>query len=167
MADEDLDLDVKEGSKTNTILLIVLIVLLLLVGGGGAAFFLMGGKGDEGGEAAAEGAAPKIEASVAYYYEMRPEFIVNLESPRVNFMQLKLQLMANTEEVWKVVEYHMPVIRNNIMLILSSQKYEEINTREGKEKLREELRASIHEVIATESADANIENVYFTELVMQ
>jgi flagellar FliL protein len=169
MADEDLDLDVKEGSKTNTILLIVLIVLLLLVGGGGAAFFLMGDKEGESAESeAAEGGAEKIEAKVASYYELKPEFVVNLEDNReVNFMQLKMQLMARDEKVWAVVEHHMPVIRNNIMLLLSSQKYQDMNTREGKEKLQETMRESIQEVIASESPDMKIEAVYFTELVMQ
>ncbi|MCW9024334.1 MAG: flagellar basal body-associated FliL family protein [Gammaproteobacteria bacterium] len=169
MADEDLDLDVKEGSKTNTILLIVLIVLLLLVGGGGAAFFLMGDKeGESAGPDTAEGSAEKIEAKVVSYYELSPEFVVNLEDNReVNFMQLKVQLMARDEKVWPVVEHHMPVIRNNIMLLLSSQKYEDMNTREGKEKLQELMRESIQEVIASESPDLKIETVYFTELVMQ
>ena len=174
--DEDLDLDVKSGSKSNTILLIVLIVLLLLVGGGGGAFFLLNSeKGDSKSKDAteivkdgAEGHADTAERKPAIYYALTPEFVVNLEdSSQVNFMQVELQVMTRNEHVIAILEHHMPVIRNNIMLLLSSQKYEEVNKREGKEKLRASLKDSIQEILSAEAADMEIEAVYITSLVMQ
>ncbi len=173
MADkeEDLDLDVKGGGKSNTLLLIILIVLLLVVGGGGAAFFLLGGDDKEGGNEEAAGSehpAEKIEAKEVHYLKFEKEFVVNLEdNSKVNFMQVEIQIMAHSMEPLNLVEHHMPVIRNKLMLILSSQKYEEVNTREGKEKLREEIKEAIQEILHEESPNANIEAVYFTSLIMQ
>lgn len=169
--DEDLDLDVKTGGKSNSIILIALIVLLLLVGGGGAAFFLLGGDDKEEGADAAETSEHKAEAvdvKETHYLELGQEFVVNLEdSTKVKFMQVEIQVMAHSIEPFALIEHHMPVIRNKLMLILSSQKYEEVNTLKGKEKLREEIKQAIQEVLHEESPDANIEAVYFTSLIMQ
>ena len=168
--DEDLDLDVKGGGKSNTLLLIILIVLLLVVGGGGAAFFLMGDKEQGEEAAAAEGghAAEAVEEKETHYLELGKEFVVNLEDNRkVNYLQVEIQVMARSSEPLTIIEENMPLVRNKVMLILSSQKYEELNTREGKEKLREAIKQAIQEILHEESANANIEAVYFTSLIMQ
>jgi len=167
--DEDLDLDVQSGGKSNKILLIALVALLLLVGGGGAAFFLMGGDEKSATEGEGEHATEeKAEAKEVHYLELGKEFVVNLEdNSKVNFMQVEIQVMANTTEPLTLIEHHMPVIRNKLMLILSSQKYEEVNTREGKQKLRESIKQAIQEVLHEASPEANIEAVYFTSLIMQ
>ncbi len=167
--DEDLDLDVKSGGKSNKILLIALIALLLLVGSGGAAFFLMSGDEKPAAEGESEHATEeKAEAKEVHYLELGKEFVVNLEdNSKVNFMQVEIQVMANTTEPLTLIEQHMPVIRNKLMLILSSQKYEEVNTQEGKQKLRESIKQAIQEVLHEASPEANIEAVYFTSLIMQ
>jgi len=169
--DEDLDLDVKTGGKSKNIILIALVVLLLLVGGGGAAFFLLGGD-DKAEDAEAkdttEHAAEKVEAKETHYFKLGKEFVVNLEDNRkVKFMQVDIQVMAHQVEPFALIEHHMPVIRNKVMLILSSQKYEEVNTQEGKEKMREDIKQAIQEILHEESPEANIEAVYFTSLIMQ
>ncbi len=169
---EDLDLDVKGGGKSNTVLLIALIVLLLLVGGGGAAFFLLGGgdnksaKSDAG--AATEHKAEKVEDKETHYLELGKEFVVNLEdTSKVNYLQVSIQVMAHKTEPLDLIKENMPVIRNKLMLILSSQKYEEVNTRKGKEKLRKEIKEAIQTILHEESPKANIDAVYFTSLIMQ
>ncbi len=170
-ADEDLDLDVKTGGKSNSLILIALVVLLLLVGGGGAAFFLLGGDDkatDTETSDTTEHEAEKVEVKETHYFVLGKEFVVNLEdNSKVKFMQVEIQVMAHQMEPFSLIEHHMPVIRNKVMMILSSQKYEEVNTREGKEKLRAEIKQAIQEVIHEESPETNIEAVYFTSLIMQ
>ncbi|HEB55050.1 MAG TPA: flagellar protein, partial [Gammaproteobacteria bacterium] len=165
------DLDVKGGGQSNTVLLIALIVMLLLVGGGGAAFFLLSGDDsstEADAAASSEHEAEKVESKETHYLKLGKEFVVNLEDDsKVNFMQIDIQVMARKTEPLDLIEENMPVIRNKLMLILSSQKYEEVNTREGKEKLREEIKQAIQDVLHEESSKANIEAVYFTSLIMQ
>lgn len=169
--EEDLDLDVKSGGKSNTVLLIALIVLLLLVGGGGAAFFLMGGKDKSAKDDAAattEHKAEEIKDKETHYLRLGKEFVVNLENTsKVNYLQVEIQVMAHKTEPLDLIKQNMPVIRNKVMLILSSQKYEEVNTPKGKEKLRKEIKQAIQAILHEESPKANIEAVYFTSLVMQ
>ncbi len=169
--EEDLDLDVKGGGKSNAILLIILIVLLLLVGGGGAVFFLLKGddssaKGDAG--ATTEHKAEKVEIKATHYLELGKQFVVNLEdNSKVNYLQISIQVMARKTKPLDLIKENMPMIRNKLMLILSSQKYEELNTRKGKEKLRNEIKQAIQEILHEESPKANIDAVYFTSLIMQ
>ena len=61
----------------------------------------------------------------------------------------------------------MPAIRNNLVLLFSSQSYERVSTLEGKEALREEALGVVQEVLEQETGDPGVEAVYFTSLVMQ
>ncbi|RKZ94214.1 MAG: flagellar basal body protein FliL, partial [Gammaproteobacteria bacterium] len=62
---------------------------------------------------------------------------------------------------------HLPVIRNEIVLLLSGQKYEEMVTPEGKEQLRSELIETINNILKKRKAKKGIDNIYFTSFVMQ
>ncbi len=188
--EKDLDLDVEQTGKSKTkLLIIILIVVILAVGGGVAAMFLLGGDDSEGAKdgAKAKEAAPVAPAH-AIYSELRPTFIINFEdTTKARYVQLDLTVMAHTQNAIDLVQEHSPVIRNNIITILSGQKYEVLNTHEGKQKLRTELLNSINQTVAAEVSSAPpadpeaksghaaapaagqsyIQAVYFTSLVMQ
>ncbi len=194
--EKDLDLDVDKAGKSKTnMLIIILIVVILAVGGGGAAMFLLSGgdgdgeKGDHKSEAA-EHAAP----TEPIYSAMRPTFVINFEdTSKARYVQIDLTVMSYQQHSIDLVQEYSPVIRNNIITILSSQKYEVLNTREGKQKLRTDLLNSINKTIVAEESHASpakhetegedkdkeyasappvaghgyIQAVYFTSLVMQ
>lgn len=173
MADkqEDLDLDVKSGNKLNTILLIVLIVLVLVVGGVGAAWYLLSGDKPAGEEGAQEGeTAEQVEAQPqpAHYLKLEPEFVVNFEDPgKARYLQVEIQLMARDPEILEQVKTHMPVIRSELLILLSEQTFEELSTREGKLKLRDEVLKTVNGILQPAEGEAGIEQVYFTSLIMQ
>jgi flagellar FliL protein len=48
-----------------------------------------------------------------------------------------------------------------------SQNYDELNTNEGTQALRKAALATINEILKQDTADAGLENVYFTSLIMQ
>ena len=189
MADDELDLDVKEkGGKGKLILLIVAVLLLVGIAVGVTLFFTGALGGDKTGDSAAKVEdKPEFESKVTLYMPLAPEFVVNFEDTSiVSYMQIEMQIMAREQRALDAVSQHMPVIRNNILLLLSTQKYEEINTAQGKEILREKVLASIQQVLDEESANHNtdkkegeseeggepagspkVEAVYFTSLIMQ
>ncbi len=188
---EDLDLDVEQGGKSKTnMLIIILIVVILAVGGGVAAMFLFSGDDSDGKDAHKTDESAHAAPAHAIYFPLRPTFIINFEdTSKARYVQLDLSVMSNDQHAIDLVQEHSPVIRNNIITILSSQKYEILNTREGKEKLRVQLLNSINRTIAAEvshspqpehktddSEDAAVPHttgqnyikaVYFTSLVMQ
>jgi len=170
MADEELDLDTKGGGKLTKILIVLVIVLLLAVGGLGAWLFM--GKGEEGeGEAAeAEGKehAAAVEHAPAHYLPLKPEFTVNFADDRkAAYLQVEITVMARKPEALSVVETEMPVIRNDVLNILSSKTYDELSDRAGKEALAAEILKTIQGIVAEQLHEPGVEAVYFTSFVMQ
>lgn len=147
---------------------------LLIAGMGGMFFVLNKGKSDakETSASAEHGAAKKEEPKnkgTALYVSFEPPFVVNFaaDSP-VRFLQVSLQVMTRDATMEHELKQNDPAVRNAILALLATQKYDELATPEGKEKLREKALDAVREVIKGEGAEADkVEAVYFTSFVMQ
>lgn len=122
--------------------------------------------GGEETDAVAEGAvAPK---QPAIYYPMLPVFVVNFESQgRQRFLQAELNLLVRENDIVPALELHMPAIRNSLVMLFSGQIYEDLQTAEGKELLRQQALLSVQEVLEKETGKPGVEQVLFTNFVMQ
>lgn len=194
MAEKDeLELDTtkkKSGGKGKLIMIIVLVVLLTTGVLIGVLFFTgnLGGGGDTSKEAEADGSSndKEVEELVikpAFYYDLAPAFVVNFEDKiHAAYLQIEMQLMVRDRAVNDQIIKHMPVIRNNILLILSAEKFEEVKTRQGKEVLQAKVLQAVREIVGPamkeelqkdseeelEDKDVpNVEQVYFTSFIMQ
>lgn len=138
--------------------------VLVLGGGGAAAFFLMKEEPPAEGEAAVA-AAPKLADPI--YRPLSPKFVINFERRgTTSYVQLGMQVMARSQDVIDKVELNDPAIRNQLIMLFSGQDFDALGTLEGKEKLRELARDSVNEVIGL-APETGVEEVYFTEFVMQ
>ncbi len=182
---DELELDTagKSGGKGKLIILIVVVVLLVAGAVVGTLFFtgnLGGGGDDDGGKKAKKAKAdePKeLTVKPASYLDLAPPFVVNFEDQtHAGYLQIEMQAMTYDPEVGKHVTKHMPLIRNNILLLLSAQKYEVMRTREGKETLQKEILEMFQKIIKDTTAElkegetaptGTIEKVYFTSFIMQ
>ena len=61
----------------------------------------------------------------------------------------------------------MPRIRNELVLLLSSQTVESVSTPEGKEALRKAALKRIQAVLRKEIGEAGVEDVFITSLIVQ
>lgn len=185
---EDLDLDVEgKGKKKSSKLklIIILVVVLLLAGGGGGAawYFLVMQKPDvaemdadmedvdEDAPAIVKNKKKKKKKSSnepPIFTGLDPAFVVSFkDQSQARFMQLSVELMSRDQEVIDVVDSYKPMIRNNLLLLFSSQKFEEIVTREGKEKLLEQTLEEVNNTLYNEAGIDGVEAVYFTAFVAQ
>ena len=179
MADKEDDQEKPKGSMITKILLFGVLPLMtavvLVVGGLFIAGVLPGGGGggdhaavEEDGGHGDEGDGHGSEELPAVYIPIDPAFVVNFASQgRARFLQISVEVMTRDPAVPPLVEQHLPVIRNNLMLLFSSQTYDSVSTLEGKETLREEALAVIQEILEEETGDPGVEAVYFTSFVMQ
>jgi len=193
MAEEELELDVNQpkSSKMMMILVVVLIVLVLAVGGVGAWLFL--GKDDSASSHSVEKTEPEL--GPLKYLTMVPEFIVNFgPGSKVRYLQVDLQISSRDEAALATVGTYRPVIRNDILVVLSGVSFAELNNRSGKEALQQKLLNAINKVVVStshaaphdkkkdgkdnshdehssssedENVEGPIENVYFTSFIMQ
>ena len=168
----ELDASINKGGKGKLILIIVLAILLMGGTTVGILYYTgaIGGKGDSSKDVAGEAKAKEEAEAVgpAIYYELKPEFIVNFEgNQKANYLQITMQLMTRTPGVVKILEEDDPLIRNNILLLFSGQKYDELSTLAGKEKLRAEVLKAVQQIVKTEFGKPAVEAVYFTSFIMQ
>ena len=164
MADkEDLDLDVKPAAgKQKLVIIVAAVALLMALGGAGITFWLISGDKEETAEGAAVVAVP------AAHYMALDNMVVNFaQRGPARFLQVEMQLMAHDPAAFRVIEQHMPVIRNDLLVLLGSISYEEASSREGKERLNQAILETINGIVQERSNLAGIQAVYFTNFVMQ
>ena len=166
--DKDLDLDVAEEEKPKSKLMLIIIILVVLLGGGGAAaFFLMSSGGGEGGEMGEDGEIVEVRKP-AIYLPMKPPFVINYASKgRQRYAQINVSLMARDSAIIDEMMRHMPLIRNNLVAVFSSQEFEEVITTEGKESMRDLALEEIQAILMEEVGEPGLEKVLFTNFVIQ
>ena len=187
---DELDLDTskrKNGGKGKLIIIIVLVVLLTTGTILGVLYFTgalgNGSKGDTSGGEQANKDGKNLVIKPAFYYELQPAFVVNFEdTTRAAYLQIEMQVMSRDKAINAHITKHMPVIRNNILLILSAQKYEEMKTRQGKEQLQVRVLEAVREIVGPSMLEQmkkdsdgeikpedvpNVEQIYFTSFIMQ
>ncbi|MDP2178112.1 MAG: flagellar basal body-associated FliL family protein [Methylicorpusculum sp.] len=171
-----------EEKKSSKKLIIIIVILVLLIGGGaGAYFFLMGDSGAETEEsiensdnkAEKEGKADDEVDSAgvkleSLYYDMSKPLIVDFpRGSSIRLIQISVSLMVKGQETLDALKKHDPMIRNNLLMLISSQSGEDLASREGKEKLKEAMKLEVGNVLKKMSGSDRLKEVFFTAFVMQ
>jgi flagellar FliL protein len=121
------------------------------------------------GENKDEGDEDKAAKSkTAVYVDFEQPFIVNFhDEQQLRYLQVGVAVMAHDATVTETVKRHMPVIRNNLVMLFSSQTRQSIATREGKEQIRADAQAEVQKILQDRTGQPVIEALYFTSFVMQ
>ena len=161
------------GSPSPVKLMVIMIIgaILLVAVSMGGVFFLLKSMGmlnpGAGGGIAAHGA--KDDKAPPIYHPLEPAFVVNFKDRgRNRFLQVEIQVMSRDQEMITELTKHMPVIRNNLLILLSSQSAENLQSQEGKETLRATALLEINRFMEEQTGEKDvIEALYFTSFVMQ
>jgi flagellar FliL protein len=130
------DQNTGNGKKSTMKLLAIILGVVLLAGGIGAgAFYYLQHTANAEKTAHNDGEEEEAEK---LYYEMAKPLTVNFpRGSSIQMIQISLAfLVAGKEDAVEVVKKHEPMIRNNLLMLISAQKPENLNIREEKEKLR-------------------------------
>jgi len=151
----------KKSSKK--LIVIIAAVVALAAGGGGAAFFMMKGKSDHKKEAAEE-----VEHVADPVYLKMDTFTLNLNpEDGEKYLQVDITISASNQEEADLLTKNMPMVKNRIVLLLTSKKAGEISSAEGKEALAKELTAKLNEPFVAKGKPQKISGVLFTSFVIQ
>ena len=181
MADDDKEKadgeEAPKSGKGKLILFIIIGVVLIALSVGGTllAVKLLAPEpepevvlDEDGNPIDPEAELEEVVKSPAIYFPIKPPLIVNYQARgRQRFLQAEISLMSRDQEVISAIELHMPRIRNSLILLFSGQIYEEMQTDEGKEILRQDVLAELQNIMEEEIGKPGIEKVLFTNLVMQ
>ena len=171
MAEEDADTaPAKKGNTKKLIFMGVAALVLLSAGVGGSLYFtgMLGGGSDATSAEEHVQEAPKEAEKVPIYFAFADPFTVNIETERgLRFLQVNIELMSYQKEAIDAVQSHLPLIKNNLILLLSSQTYGDLVSLDGKETIRKLALDEIQGVLKKYHVEAKVEELYFTNFVMQ
>lgn len=116
---------------------------------------------------ASASSAPPANARTTYI-PLAPPFVVNYGGPgRLKYLKAEMSVRVDDLESANSVRHHMPLIRNNLVMLFSRQSEEEVNTQEGKERLRQTALKEINDLITAEDGKSGVVEVYFNNLIIQ
>lgn len=165
---------VKPPLNKKMIIIIVVALLAVILSVGATIFFLSDSSEDsdtsEDAVAVEESEADEKAESgkgAALYLEVTPAFLVTLDvGGRQRYMKVDISLLARQKAALDAVEHHMPLIRSRLLSIYSSANFGEVQTESGKITLQENTLKLINDVL-TEEGEPLVENVFFTNFVLQ
>ena len=93
-------------------------------------------------------------------------FVVNLLDKRglgKRYLKVTLEVEVAKEEDRQLIDRSKPKIRDSILLLLSNQELNEINTIEGKLALKQDLLFKMKQILG----EGVVRRIYFTEFIVQ
>lgn len=132
-----------------TLLLLISLVLLPLVA-----------SANSGEKKADESAGPVIE-----YVEMKPKFTVNLAEPK-KYLMLNVQLLVEGAEHVEKVKKHMPVLRHEMIMMLSGMQSADLQSMEQREALRMKTKQLITDLLTKIQNSDGFRDVFFSEFLI-
>ena len=176
MADNDLDAAMPGSGKSagsgpgmgKLLAVSLLSSLVMSAGVGGALYFLLQPQiaAQQSGSPGSERASIKPKKP-PIYYSLDDPFIVNLSSQGTRFLQVTVEVMTRDEKVIEAVQRHRPLLRNNLLLLFSAATPASIGSSDGKEELRRAALSEMQGVLTSLGEPAELEDLYFTSLVVQ
>jgi flagellar protein FliL len=149
--------------KFKRLALIVLVSLGAAAAAAGGMYVFMGKQGAHPSAASAPAPLP-----VPTFFALEP-LTVNLQSDdgMQHYLRVGLSLKLTDAKAQEHLTQHMPEIRSRILLALSAKHPEELATIDGKQALAAELKKLIEEPTQPGNQSARIDDVLFTEFVVQ
>ena len=168
--------ELEEGGGGKRKLLMLIGAALLMLGlGAGAGFFAGGMMKDD--PAVAEGAeAEEVEEEEeSEPKEKRHSIYVTVgkllaaveHKGSTRYIQAEVDLVGYSKEIMDDAQHNVPALRNQLLLLFSSQDFEEVRTIAGRERLRLQSLKAVNDVLELGPKGDRIEDVYFTAFVIQ
>jgi len=120
------------------------------------------------GAAAEEEAAAKVKPKPSYVSLGEP-MVLNLstDNKRLTFLQLKADVLVNSDDAKEAVNKHIPAIRHQLIVLLSEQKSVDMKTTSKREEVRQLASAKIREMMEQMTSNKDIDEVLFTNFLVQ
>ncbi len=107
-----------------------------------------------------ESAGPVIE-----YIEMKPKFTVNLAEPK-KYLLINIQLLVEGAEHVEKVKKLMPVLRHEMIMMLSGMHAADLQTMEQREALRLKTKQVLTDQLTTLKNSDGFRDVFFSEFLV-
>ncbi len=104
------------------------------------------------------------------YVPLQPAFIANYgvaERGNLKYVKVEISVRVASVEAEMAARYHLPALRNSLVLLLSRQDEATVSTGSGREAIREEALVELREILKVEEGQPFIDDLMFTNFVVQ
>ena len=120
--------------------------------------------------ALAEEETPAAPGGVVRYVELTPTFITNFgvsDSGHLRYVKADVTVRVTNKDAEYAARYHLPALRNSLVLLLARQDESTISSTAGRETIKAEALAELREILEREEGSPHIEDLMFTNFIVQ
>ena len=110
--------------------------------------------------------APKAVPKKAFYYELSPSIVVNLNKGG-KYARCDVQMMTRGEGQLEVLELHAPALRNEFLFLIPEFDGTTLKKNKGKEKLRKKALKASQKLLKKLTGKDVVDGIYFTTFYVQ
>lgn len=119
-------------------------------------------------EETTDAAMSEDELPPPIYESMDKPIVANFKAgSRERYLQLVVQFMTRSDETVLAIRKHMPAIIDATYRELGTIRFEELQTNEGREALRQSVLGITRDVLERYTGDPGVDEVFFTTYVFQ
>ena len=154
-----------QGSSSKLVWLMILLVLLSLAAAGAAIYMVMSERNTSDNSSTQ---VQQLERPMPIFVKIDP-FTVNLADDNFGsrLLYAGISLKVASDESQEILTEHMPQVRSRLLLLFSGKQAGELITPEGKRRLSDEVAAVLSEPLTQPQPPLQIEDVLFTEFIVQ
>ena len=154
-----------QGSSSKLVWLMILLVLLSLAAAGAAIYMVMSERNTSDNSSAQ---VQQLERPMPIFVKIDP-FTVNLADDNFGsrLLYAGISLKVASDESQEILTEHMPQVRSRLLLLFSGKQAGELITPEGTRRLSDEVAAVLSEPLTQPQPPLQIEDVLFTEFIVQ
>lgn len=174
---------IKKQNGFSKLILIIIILVVVLLGAGGAVTAILFAGGDDdaviediGVEENAENPEDEKSENVdaqgnlkqALFWSIEPPLVVNYDNfGKKGYLQVAISVMTYDGSVLDRVNKNSPVIRHSLIVLFNGRKYGDLIGPENQLRMQQECLDEINRVLVEFTGHGGVNNVYFTNYVMQ
>jgi flagellar FliL protein len=146
----------------NKFIIIAIVAVLLLAGGGAAYYFLVISAETGGAEP-----APKIDDR-AYIYVEIPPVVANFDvKGKMRYVQITTSIQTRDAESGNTIKNNIPLIQSDLLTLMQSAEFDEINSSDGKARFIEQIEKSVNNMFKNGPKPFEMERAMITGFVIQ
>lgn len=165
----------KEEKKSAKKLILIISIIVLLLGAAAGGYFFFMNKPADAEQKSEEQKQDKEEAANAeevvepeVYYDLVDPLMVNFPpGSSAKIIKISVSILIKGESDVEALKKHEPMIRNNLLMLISSVGADKAKSIEGKKELQAKMLSEIGNVMEKMTKKNPVKDVFFTEFVMQ
>lgn len=103
------------------------------------------------------------------YYSLKPDIVTNFQSSgkKPAYIMVSVELLIDSDQAKQALDTHNPLIRNALISLFYQQSEDSIKSFEGREKLRQESKKILMQLLLDATGNAQIRDVLFSKYIWQ